>query len=323
MSVWLEVQVDTLPEGLEPVGELLTGLGIPGYVIEDEADFLDFLEKNRQYWDYVDEELLKSKRGKTCVKFYVPDDPDGHRELERVRRELERFAGRSGMGTLETSWQRLREEDWENNWKRYYKPFPVGNRLVVIPEWETAEEYRDRLPIILNPGLIFGTGMHPSTQMCMEALERNISGGERVLDLGCGSGILSIAALRLGAETAVGCDIDPKAADVAYGNAALNGIGRDRYAVYSGDVLTDGALRAKIGLGCYPVVLANIVADVILALTPEVGGLLAEDGVFIASGIIGTRAPEVFAALDREGLAWESREQSGWVSVTARQKAKK
>jgi ribosomal protein L11 methyltransferase len=160
------------------------------------------------------------------------------------------------------------DEDWENNWKQFYKPMEIGSRLLVVPEWEEAAD-PTRVKLVLNPGLTFGTGSHATTRLCLQALDTHIHGGERVLDLGCGSGILSIAALRLGAESAFACDIDEKCVDVAYENAALNGIGKDRYTVRWGDVLTDAALRQEMGAG-YDIVVANIVADVIMGLSPHV-----------------------------------------------------
>ena len=211
----------------------------------------------------------------------------------------------------------LEESDWENNWKQFYKPMEIGDRLIVIPEWENAD-IGDRVPLILNPGLTFGTGSHATTRLCLKALEQRVHGGERVLDLGCGSGILSIAALKLGAAHAFACDIDDKCQDVAYENAALNGIGKDVYTVRTGDILTDSALQAEIG-GGYDVVLANIVADVIIALAPAVRPLLKPDGVFICSGIIDDRAVEVADKLRQAGLAiLESNQSEGWFSYVCR-----
>ena len=219
-----------------------------------------------------------------------------------------------GACTIEES--QTEDVDWENNWKQYYQPIEIGERLIIVPEWLQAET-GTRTPLILDPGLAFGTGSHATTRMCLKQLDQRIRGGERVLDLGCGSGILSIAALRLGAREAVACDIDEKAADVAYENAALNGIGRETYTVLAGDILTDEKLRRAIG-GGYQVVLANIVADVIIALAPAVRGLLAEDGIFLCSGIIDTRAEEVAQRLKEAGLRIvETNTEEGWYAFAA------
>ena len=196
----------------------------------------------------------------------------------------------------------------------------VGERWYIVPEWERGKPAPGgRTPVYLNPGLTFGTGSHASTQLCLEGVEEHALPGRDVLDLGCGSGILSIAAMCLGARSAVAVDIDPKAVDVAYENAALNGIGRDRYTVRAGNVLSDQALAAELAQKRYHLVLANIVADVIIPLAPQVPGLLEEDGIFLCSGIIDTRAHEVEAALKRAGLAVvRKREKNGWAALEAR-----
>ena len=189
----------------------------------------------------------------------------------------------------------------------------------MVPQWEKENPVPDgRVPFYLNPGLTFGTGSHASTQLCLEGVEAHTKAGDSVLDLGCGSGILSIAALVLGASHALAVDIDPKAVDVAYENAALNGIGKDRYTVRAGDVLTDAALAAEISQQRYPLVLANIVADVIIPLSAQVPNLLTDDGIFLCSGIIDTRAHEVEAALAQNGLkVTRKREKNGWVALEA------
>ena len=286
---WIECAV--LSHGdPDRVCDALTELGVEGMVVEDEADFRSFLESNRAYWDYVDKELEDRFAGVSRVKFWVSADEAGRSLLSAVR-----AAGYD----VETSL--IADEDWENNWKQYYKPLPVGERLVVVPAWEEADA-DGRLPLRLDPGLIFGTGSHPTTRMCLETLERLAGPGKRVLDLGCGSGILAIGALVLGCAQAVGCDIDPKAPDVAMDNAALNGIGPDRFKVYAGDVLTDRGMRTALGKD-YDIVLANIVSDVIIPLSPLAGGFLAGDGDFVCSGIIDGRQDEVAEALKKAGFA--------------------
>ena len=315
---WLELHIDTVHGGLETVEALLSSLDIDGVVIDDETDFQDFLENNHQYWDYVDEDLEKSMQGKSRITFYLPADETGFAKVAEVRIALQKLKEeRSDCGTLLMTMDQMQDADWENNWKQYYKPMEIGERLLVIPEWETAE-IGDRVPLILEPGLTFGTGSHATTRLCLTALEKEVKGGEKVLDLGCGSGILSIAALKLGAKEALAVDIDDKCLTVAYDNAALNGIGRDTYTVTVGDVLGDGEMRERIG-GGYNIVLANIVADVIIGLAPIARSLLTEGGVFLCSGIIDDRAEEVAEHLRAAGLTiTETRSAEGWFAYTCK-----
>ena len=267
----------------------LSELGVGGMSVENEADFRDFLENNHQYWDYVDEELEQRFAGVSRVKFWLSDDVEGNAVLAAVR----------GAG-YEVATSLIRDEDWENNWKEYYKPIPIGEKLVVVPEWEETPD-DGRVPLRLDPGLIFGTGSHATTRMCLENLEELSAPGKRVLDLGCGSGILAIGALLLGCKEAVGCDIDPKAPDVALSNAALNGIGEDRFKVYAGDVLTDEGMRKFLGSG-YDLVMANIVSDVIIPLAGIVRRFMKEGAELVVSGIIEGRQDEVIAALEENGF---------------------
>ena len=210
------------------------------------------------------------------------------------------------------------DADWENNWKKFYKPMEIGERLLVVPQWEQAKRDHGRVKLVLNPGLTFGTGSHATTRLCLQALDKCIHGGEKILDLGCGSGILSIAALVLGAKEAFACDIDEKCVDVAYENAALNGVGKDRYTVRWGDVLTDTTLQAEFG-GGYDMVVANIVADVIMGLSDKVRPFLKEGGLFLCSGIIDDRAEEVLAKLRADGwMVLEQNDSEGWYSFLCR-----
>jgi len=309
---WLEVHIDTNHAGLDGLVSFLSAQGIDSVVIDDETDFHDFLENNRQYWDYVDEDLEKQMQGKSRITFYLEDSEAGYAQMGSVRIALSQYKKEHpNHGTLLMTLDNLQDADWENNWKQYYKPMEIGERLIVIPEWLQAET-NGRVPLILNPGLTFGTGSHATTRLCLKALEKTVKDGDRALDLGCGSGILSIAALKLGAKGAFACDIDEKCKAVAYENAALNGVDSSVYQVEIGDILSNRRLRDKIGTG-YQVVLANIVADVIIALAPAVRPLLAEDGVFICSGIIDDRAEEVAAKLQEAGLViQETHSAEGW-----------
>ncbi len=315
---WLELKIDTSPSGLDAVTELLEQQGVTGVMIDDEADFKEFLEHNRQYWDYVDEALLREKAGVSRVTFYLERNEAALDVIARVRMAMSDLKkARPECGPLLLTIDNVADADWENNWKRFYKPMEIWERLLVVPQWEEARD-DGRVKLVLNPGLTFGTGSHATTRLCLQALDKYIRGGEKILDLGCGSGILSIAALVLGAKEAFACDIDEKCVDVAYENAALNGVGRDRYTVRWGDVLTDKALQAEFG-GGYDMVVANIVADVIMGLSDKVRPFLKEGGLFLCSGIIDDRAEEVFTKLRADGwTVIEQHDSEGWYSFLCR-----
>ena len=315
---WLELKIDTSPSGLDAVTELLEQQGVTGVMIDDEADFKEFLEHNRQYWDYVDEALLQEKTGVSRVTFYLERNEAALDVIAQVRMAMSDLKkARPECGPLLLTIDNVADADWENNWKKFYKPMEIGERLLVVPQWEEARD-DGRVKLVLNPGLTFGTGSHATTRLCLQALDKYIRGGEKILDLGCGSGILSIAALVLGAKEAFACDIDEKCVDVAYENAALNGVGRDRYTVRWGDVLTDKALQAEFG-GGYDMVVANIVADVIMGLSDKVRPFLKEGGLFLCSGIIDDRAEEVFTKLRADGwTVIEQHDSEGWYSFLCR-----
>lgn len=316
---WIQAVIYTSAEGIEPVSGRLYQLGINGVEIEDETDFKTFLEENRSAWDYVDEELMQAKACETNVKFYVTADSAGREtigEVERSLAQLKALDEDGVFGRLELAFSNVDEEDWANNWKQYFKPLTVGEKILILPEWETLEEETDRTVFVINPGMSFGTGSHHTTRLCLERLEKYIKPGMNVLDLGCGSGILSQVALLLGAESATAVDIDPNAAKIAGENAARNGIVTDRYRVFAGNILEDEALVRQLSDRKYDLVLANIVADVIIALCPQIPNYLKEDGVYITSGIITDRGDEVLSAYQELGMKLINQSQSGdWLAL--------
>ena len=289
---WLEITIHTESDAIEETAAALTAGGFPELVIEDQAEFETFLDENRAYWDYIDEALQQKLQGLSRIKLYLEDtDTAGMQQLEAL------------VGSLGLSMEvaALTQTNWEESWKDNYPPQPVGNRLVVLPYWN-AEDTQGRLPVILDPGLTFGTGAHPSTQMVMEAMERLVQPGDACLDLGSGSGILSITALRLGAASAVGVDIDPKAEDIARQNAAYNGFGPEVFTALTGNVTGDKRLMERLSKDTYQTVLVNIVADVIVSLAPVLPNFVKEETALICSGILDTRLDDVVSALEQAGM---------------------
>ncbi len=340
---FVEISVHTTTAGIEAVTGRLYQEGVTGVQIIDAADFNDFIETGSKYWDYVDDDVMKLADCETVIKAYISANEFGNEILLNIRRSMQELkATESGsesaneFGTLEITLENINEEDWANNWKQYFKPFAIGDRILVKPEWEELTEATDRIVFTINPGQLFGTGLHQSTQLCIRQLEKyvapvNAKHGspvnakharpetEMLLDLGCGSGILSIIAMLLGAQSAVAVDIDANSIEVAYENCNLNGVERARYTVMAGDVILDEELQEKIGFGIYDIVVANIVADVIVPLCPLVYRELKPGGIFISAGIIDYRADEVCDKIKEAGFKIvEITKAEDWVSVTAR-----
>ena len=315
---YLEVTIQTASAGIELVANALTAGGFDSLVVEDQAEYENFLEDNRAYWDYIDEEFQAELQGLSRIKLYLEVDGNEEKQLGKLQKVLEALKKRTkkNLGSLEISSQLLPETNWEESWKDNYPPQRVGEKLIVVPCWNP--EANGRIPVILDPGLTFGTGAHPSTQMCMEFMEELVKDGMDVIDLGSGSGILSIAALRLGAKTAVGVDIDPKAEDIARENAAYNDFGADRFDAVTGNVTEDHELMARLSGRHYDLVFVNIVADVIIGLAPVLKHFMDENTRVICSGILDVREAEVHEALTANGLAiLATRAKEDWRSLVA------
>ena len=309
---WLEITLDTDSEKIESVAAQLTAQGFTELVIEDQAEFETFLDENRAYWDYIDEDLQEKLQGLSHIKLYLEDT-----QTEDLAR-LERAAAQLGLPMDVKS---MAETNWEESWKDNYPAVEVGENLIVVPYW-AAEETGGRTPIILDPGLTFGTGAHASTQMVMEFMENCVRPGFRCLDLGSGSGILSIAALRLGAASAIGVDIDPKAEDIARENAAYNGFAAPEFAALTGNVTEDVELMNKLQQQEYDLVLVNIVADVIIGLSPILPAFLGSDSILLCSGILDVRLEDVRQALEQAGLEIiQIKAKEDWRSIRAKRRS--
>lgn len=297
---WTDIQITVPQQYAETAEAIATMVSNGGIYIEDYRDL------EQQAWeiahvDLIEQDLLDQPRDIVKVHMYLAPDENPAEILPLFKERLEA----SGVEyKLETSG--IEQEDWQNAWKKYYHAMDIGQRLAIVPGWETYDT--DRIVITMDPGMAFGTGTHETTSLCLETLDSMVKGGERVLDIGTGSGILAIAALKLGAAEAEGVDIDPMCVRTAGENAARNGVA-DRFKVLVGD-LSDKAS------GQYNIITANIVAAAILSLAPHVPVLMAPDARFIASGIIDERKDEVLAGLRAAGLApVEVKEKRGWVCI--------
>lgn len=300
---WTDIQIKTNLAAAENAEAVATGICSGGIYIEDYSD-LEQGVMEIAHIDLIEESLLNKDRNEVIIHCYISPD-------ENVAEILTLLQDRLTAAEIPfiTSLTGVNQEDWETSWKAYYHPIDIGKRLAIVPSWEVYDT--SRTIIKLDPGMAFGTGTHETTSLCLEVLDEVVQGGERVLDIGTGSGILAIAALKLGAKAAEGVDIDPMCVRTAGENAQLNGVYND-FKVLVGDL-------SQKASGKYNIICANIVANAILALSPSVVPLLAENGVFIASGIIDTRRDEVVQGLEKAGLnIINVYEKNGWVAITAR-----
>ena len=314
---WIEVFVATSQIGLEPVEGVLYQCGLTGLMIHDEADFAEFLENPNREWDYVADELVEKKEElETGITFFLRDNLYGREQLAQIQGALAAVKASEkelDLGSLELKMKNVQEEDWANNWKKYFNPIEVGEKLLIRPSWRDDYDAGNRKVLNIDPGLAFGTGGHETTRLCLEMCEKYLKEGDSVLDVGCGSGILGIATLLLGADRAVGVDIDETAVRTAAENAEINGVA-DRFTAICGS-FTD-----KVE-GKYDIVLANIVADAIMFLSKGIKDFMKDDAVYIMSGIIDTRAEEVKASVSQYFDIIEEHLDNGWACFAARRAA--
>lgn len=314
-SPWTEIRISVPADRIDDASAIAQMTVPYGIYIEDYRDLEDEVEEIAHI-DLIDEDLLQKDRTKGIIHIYI--EP-GENPAEAVAFLNERYAASGIPSTLTTI--PCRREDWQDNWKKYFKPMKVGSRLLIQPSWEDAPsaEADGRRVLHLEPGLAFGTGTHETTRLCLQTLEETIRGGETVLDLGCGSGILSIASLLLEAKEADAVDIDPNAINIAYENSDMNDIPREKYHVCAGNILEDAELHQKYSGKKYDMVEANIVADIIIALTKQVPDYIKDGGIFLSSGIITERKEDVLAALEAGNFKVEAiREKNGWVAIASR-----
>ena len=314
---FIEVSIETTSEGVDMLVSALEDMGITGFSIEDSRDFNEFLETVTPHWDYVEESLLRLRTAPTVVKIYPADNDQGRALIDRVTQrltELKTAPGGKIYGSLALSFQGVRDEDWANAYKKYFKPFPVGERLVVKPSWESYDNRENRVILEIDPASSFGTGSHETTRLCLECIEQTLKPGDRVLDMGCGSGILSAAALLLGASDVTCVDIDENCITTTRENLARNGFSEDRARTFCGNAISDAALADSIAEVQYDLIAANIVADVIIAMRPLFLRCLKPGGILLTSGIIGPRADEVGQQLRDAGFTIQARfEKNDWV----------
>lgn len=319
-----QVTVYASEEALELVGYALSQVGINQYEIIESADTVQhFLDETAANWDYVEASSVLSSR-MPCVRAYLSQNETGMDQLAKLRARIEQLREEIvGLdpGPLSIEIGVVHEEDWANNWKQYYKPTCIGEKLLIKPSWEELDDDGGRIVLNMDPGMVFGTGTHETTQLSLLALEKAVQPGARVYDLGCGSGILAIGALLLGAQTAIGVDIDPNAKDIAYVNLEANGLAQADAAFITGDVVQDDEVKQALHQPA-DIVVANIVAGVIIPLSKHVPALLKPGGCFITSGIISDRRDEVVQAMEEAGLTLvDEHEKNDWVCLIGKKKA--
>ncbi|MBE6623102.1 MAG: 50S ribosomal protein L11 methyltransferase [Ruminococcaceae bacterium] len=320
---WIEIAVKTTTEGIDPVSGILIMNGITGYAVEDKCDFEEFLRDKEVYWDYIEDSLMKLRECDTTVTFYVTNDAEGIEQLSLIKSELSRLLKEDTdkkFGELSAEVKNIAEEDWANNWKKFFKPLNIGERLVVKPTWENLDDANGRTIVEIDPSSSFGTGSHTTTKLCLEYIEKIDSLlGEKnyeMIDVGCGSGILGIAAHKLSGAHVTAIDIEENSIRVAKENFETNAVDENAYDLFIGSITDDEELWKKVSSVKYKMLAANIVADVLKAMAPYFNEILADDGYAVISGIIAERADEVEQAFLNTGFGVkEKNTKDGWTAI--------
>ena len=313
---WNQFRLNTTTEAEDIVSSMLADLGIEGVQIEDKIP-LTQSDKEQMFVDILPD--MPEDDGCAYLTFYLDEEVDKHEMLLKVRQELEEMRSYLNVGDCTIEESQTEDVDWVNNWKQYFHQFYIDD-ILVIPSWENVEDKdSDKMVIHIDPGTAFGTGMHETTQLCIRQLKKYVTEDTEILDVGCGSGILGMLALKFGAKHSVGTDLDPCAIDATYENMDNNGISRDQYEVMIGNIIDDKEVQDKVGYEKYDIVAANILADVLVPLTPVIIHQLKKGGIYITSGIIEDKEEMVVEAVKKAGLeVLEVNHQGEWVSVTAR-----
>ena len=313
---WNQFRLKTTTEAEDIVSSMLADLGIEGVQIEDKIP-LTQSDKEQMFVDILPD--MPEDDGCAYLTFYLDEEVDKHEMLLKVRQELEEMRSYLNVGDCTIEESQTEDVDWVNNWKQYFHQFYIDD-ILVIPSWENVEaKDSDKMVIHIDPGTAFGTGMHETTQLCIRHLKKYVTEDKEILDVGCGSGILGMLALKFGAKHSVGTDLDPCAIDATYENMDNNGISRDQYEVMIGNIIDDKEVQDKVGYEKYDIVAANILADVLVPLTPVIIHQLKKGGIYITSGIIEDKEEVVVEAVKKAGLeVLEVNHQGEWVSVTAR-----
>lgn len=313
---WNKFRLKTTTEAEDIVSSMLMDLGIQGVEIEDKIP-LTQSDKEQMFVDILPE--IEADDGVAYLSFYLEEEDDKEKILGDVRRELREMSAYVDVGECRIEESQTEDVDWVNNWKQYFHQFCVDD-ILIIPSWEDVQpEDEDKMVIHIDPGTAFGTGMHETTQLCIRQIRKYVTEDTKILDVGCGSGILGMLALKFGAAYSVGTDLDPCAIDATHENMQANGISKDRYEVMIGNIIDDPAVQEKAGYECYDIVAANILADVLVELTPVIVSQLKKGGIYITSGIIDDKEQTVTEAVRKAGLeVLDVTYQGEWVCVTAR-----